>query len=316
MSQATVYAPANTVQVIVPASVPAYPADATVVIQAAMSGLAPGLGGNVFLTHGKYKAGGLTSVIQGLDLSGEGMPGLDAATDTGSTQICVPDGVTGITLGLASTHQTRGYGLRRLHFIGDGPLGNGKGAVILGAENCILQDLSISDFPAGTGLTIDGNPGGNAQYIVANNLRIANCLVGLYLDHAANGLRLTNGYFAGYPPLAVTPSARRGTGLLLNSGDTLMVTDTVFQTWATCINIRNHVGHKIDARFENFGVAVRVAGTCKGAYITGCFNNGSTAVYVEAGARNIKFAPRWLEGDVVTPFFVEQPHPTVQMIYP
>ncbi len=209
-----------------------------------------------------------------------------------------------------------------MHLLADGPLGNGRGVVILNAEGDILEDLSISDFIAGTGLHIDGGAG-NAQYINARNLHVANCLVGLHMLGPVNGLRVSGGYFAGYPPSAISPASRRGTGILLDGGDTLMVTDTHFQTWATCINLRKNLGHKIDARFENFGEAVRIGGgatggipNSRGIHITGSFVNGGTAVYVEAGARNIRFEPRYLSPDVTTPWVVEEPHSSITMVYP
>jgi len=315
MSNVIVYVSGATVQVMTSTAVPAYPADARPVIQAALSSVDVNRGGQVSLSQGRYKAGGLTSTIQGLDFRGDGMPGLDTATCKGSTQIVVPDGMDGLTLGTLATHGARGYGARGIHFIADAAAGNGRGIVILNAENDILDDLSISDFVAGVGLDINGG-GGNAQYITARNLRISNCGTGLRMAGPVNGFRLQGGYFAGYPPSATAPASRRGTGISMEGGDTLMVTDAIFQTWQTCIDIRKNTGHKVDARFENFGTAVRIGGLCKGVFITGCFTNGGTAVYVEAGARNIKFSPRYLSPDVMTPFTVEEPHPSVQMVYP
>ena len=88
-----------------------------------------------------------------------------------------------------------------------------------------------------------------------------------------------------------------------------------FGGWDTAINLRKNSGHQVRGRFENFNVAVRVGGACKGVRITGAFTRGQIGVYVEAGARNVLFDPVFVSSDVQQPFVVEEPHSSVRMVY-
>ena len=288
--------------------VPAYPTDGKPVIQAALNTLDVNRGGDRHLGQGRYALStSLSSVIQGLNFCGEGMPGISDTLSRGSTQLVAAAGITALALGTPGTHQTRGYGVRRVHFIGGG---TGTGIAIFDAEGCILEDLSVSDYGAGVGVLIDGgvytpgaSVGGNAQYITARNLRIARCLVGLKLVGPANGLRLDGGYFEG----SANGATREGTGLLAEGGDTLRSVGSVWQGWETCVNLRKNEGHELVApRFENFNTALRVGGETKGFRLSGgCFNNGHTAVYVEAGAKDVLLDPGYIASDVTNPFVIE-----------
>lgn len=303
------------------ANAPQDPNDSKAVIQAAWNGLNVNRGGDVLIVQGRYRLlSGLASTIQGLNFCGEGMPGIDKQTCLGSTQLHFPDGLVCLKLGNLATHQTRGYGLRKLHVVADGPLGSGVGVQILNAEEDIFEDVSISDFAAGIGLELNGGTyivggpsvGGNAQYIEARNLRIANCQVGMKLVGPAS-IRLDGGYFNGNP-MGLTAGHRRGTGILLEGGavDTY---GTRFQTWETAINLRKNPSHMIRGIFENNTTAVRIGSECRGVTIEGPFAQCNVAVHVEAGARNITFRPSWLNPDVLQPFVVEEPHPSVKMEY-
>lgn len=300
---------------------PAYPADAQPVIQAGLNTADVNRGGDVRLVQGRYRiASGLASQIQGLVFIGEGMPGTDNVTARGSTQIVTADGITGISLGVQGSHQTRGYGLKRLHVFADGPVGNGTGVAIYGAEQSILEDIAISDYKAGIGLLIDGgvylggtqNVGGNAQYIEARNIHLSQCLIGLKIVGPVTGLRIAGGNFGNNNQ---SLNARSGTGLLLEGGDTLDVDGARFGGWDTCINLRKNAGHQVRGRFENFGTAVVVGAECRGVRIGGSFTRGQIGVHVEAGARNVLFEPTFLATDVGQPFVVDEPHPSVRMIY-
>jgi hypothetical protein len=296
-------------------SAPSFPADAKPAIQAGLDMANPDRGGDVILTQGRYRlSSGLLSQRQGLTFRGEGMPGLDSATCRGSTQLVAVDGIQALTLGNPNAHQTRGYWLSGLHVMCDGPLRTGIGVYFQLAENCIIDDLSVSDYKNGTGIAVSGgtSPSGNAQYFTVRNLRVAACLTGLRLiGVAAHGLQLLGGYFSGDP----TSSTRFGTGVLSEGADTLNVDGTRFQGWETCINIRKNPGHMIRARFENFGTAVRIGGEARGVTITGSFTRGDVGVYVEAGARNILFQPAYVAPDVNQPFVVEDSHASVRMEY-
>lgn len=297
------------------ASAPAFPTDAKAAIQAGLDTVNVDRGGDVLLKQGKYRlASGLASQRQGLTFRGEGMPGLDAVTCKGSTQLVAVDGIQALTLGSPTSHGTRGYWVSGLHVYCDGPLRTGIGILFQLAENCIIDDLSVSDYKSGTGIAVSGgtNLSGNAQYFTVRNLRVASCQVGLkLLGVAAHGLHLSGGYFSGDP----TSSARVGTGVLAEGADTLNVDGTRFQGWETCINIRKNPGHMVKARFENFGTAVRIGGEARGVIITGSFTRGNVGVHVEAGARNILFAPAYVAPDVTQPFVVEEPHASVRMEY-
>src|SRR5688572_32939458 len=116
---------------------PSYPTDAKPAIQAVLNSIDVNRGDTVLLPQGRYKAGALTSNIQGLYFTGEAMPGLEDFNNRGSTQIVVPSGLDGLVLGQTGQHKVRGFGLERLHFIGEGT-GTGRGVAIIDAERCIL----------------------------------------------------------------------------------------------------------------------------------------------------------------------------------
>ncbi len=59
---------------------PAYPADAKAIIQAGLNTADANRGGQVILVESRSKIlSGLSSAVQGLDFTGEGMPGIDAS---------------------------------------------------------------------------------------------------------------------------------------------------------------------------------------------------------------------------------------------
>lgn len=287
-------------------NMPVYPADGKAILQAGLDTADVNRGGLVLITESRSKLlTGVASTRQGLVIKGEGMPGVDKVTCLGSTQLAIADGITGITLGTAGTHQTRGYGLERLHIFADGPLGDGTGVKILNAEENILRDLSISDFVAGKGLVIDGT-NGNCQYIIADNLRIARCQIGLH-QLGPTSIHFNAGYFNGYPQ-DLSAATRTGTGYLLDGGSCL-ISNTVFQCWQTAINLRKN-NSRIVARFENNGVGVRIGGLVNGCLIEGQFTSTTTPIYIEAGARNIRIR-RWLVAPDCGPCIIEEPHPSI-----
>lgn len=294
---------------------PSYPTPADDAITAGINAVAPTWGGDAHLGAGRYAlTSGVVSNVQGVNFSGEGQPGICSQLAKGATQLVVSDGVTGLSFGAGQTHQTLGYGLRRLHIYAAGPQGNGVGVKITNAEQNILEDLTVSDFVNGTAVLIDGlGSGGNAQYTDARNLNIGYSLIGLHLTGVANGFRLAGGYFSGYPN---SLTIRMGTGILVEDTDTFDLNGTRLQGWNTAVNIRDSNSHRVYGRFEACNTAIRIGGNAYGVKIGGNFCHCGVGVYVEAGAKHIRFEPDWLAADVEQPFVVEQPDPTIQMIAP
>lgn len=277
---------------------PAYPADAAPAMQAAMDLVDANRGGLVRVKQGRYRlATGLVSSRQGLVLEGEGMPGVSDIYARGSTHLVVADGKVGLTLGSAGSHQTRGYGIRNLHFISE--TGTGGGILLVNTESSILQDAGASNFTAGFGVKIDGGSqaGSNGQYTELRNLRVGRCQVGLHLaGNAPNGTRLLGGYLCGQE--AGTPQA--GTAILVERGDTLRLFGTVIQGWAVGVDLALNGGHELHGpRFEFCTTGLRVGAACRGVALAGgSFVNGgpgSVAVVVEAGARQVYLRPALVE---------------------
>lgn len=290
-------APAGVGLVVSP---PAFPADASPAIQAALDLVDANRGGLVRVRQGRYRlATGLVSTRQGLVVEGEGMPGVSDTYARGSTQFVVAPGQVGITLGQASTHQTRGYGLRRLHFIAED--GTGGGILLLNCESAIVEDAGASNFTAGYGIRVDGGnaAGSNAQYGELRNLRVGRCLVGLHLaGNAPNGTRLMGGYLAGQE----ASSPRAGTAIYVERGDTLRLFGTVIQGWAVGVDLALNGGHELHgARFEFCDLALKVRAGCRGVSVVGgSFVNSGTAIEVEAGAQAVYLRPSLIEAVTAT----------------
>lgn len=281
-------------------SPPAFPADASPAMQAALDLVDANRGGLVRVRQGRYRlATGLVSTRQGLVLEGEGMPGVSDTYARGSTQFVVAPGQVGITLGAAGSHQTRGYGLRRLHFIAED--GTGGGILLLNCESAIVEDAGASNFTAGYGVRVDGGnaAGSNAQYGELRNLRVGRCAVGLHLaGNAPNGTRLFGGYLAGQE----ASSPRAGTAIYVERGDTLRLFGTVIQGWACGVDLALNGGHELHgARFEYCDLALKVRAGCRGVSVVGgTFVNSGTAIEVEAGAQAVYLRPSLIEAVTTT----------------
>lgn len=281
-------------------SPPAFPADASPAMQAALDLVDANRGGLVRVRQGRYRlATGLVSARQGLVLEGEGMPGVSDTYARGSTQFVVGPGQVGITLGTAGTHQTRGYGLRNLHFISED--GSGGGVRLLNCESSIVEDAGASNFTSGFGVQVDGGgqAGSNGQYTELRNLRVGRCAVGLHLaGNAPNGTRLLGGYLCGQE----ASSPRAGTAVFVERGDTLRLFGTVIQGWAVGVDLALNGGHELHGpRFEFCDTALKVRAGCRGvSLVGGSFVNSGTAVEVEAGAQAVYLRPSLIEAVTTT----------------
>lgn len=284
-------------------SPPVFPADASPAVQAAIDAVDANRGGLVRVRQGRYRlATGLVSARQGLVLEGEGMPGVSDTYARGSTQFVVAPGQVGLTLGTAGTHQTRGYGVRNLHFISED--GSGGGIHLVNCESSIVEDAGASNFTAGFGVKVDGGgqAGANAQYSELRNLRVGRCLVGLHLaGNAPNGARLLGGYLCGQE----ASSPRAGTAILVERGDTLRLFGTVIQGWAVGVDLALNGGHELHGpRFEFCDLGLRVGAACRGVSLFGgSFVNGgpgSTGIVVEAGAEKVYLRPSLIEATGTT----------------
>jgi hypothetical protein len=284
--------------------------DDSTAIQNAINAINSNRGGRVLFPQGIYRiATGLTCAVQGLELIGEGLPGVSAAQANGSTRILSDDTITALTLnnGGAPSHQVLGYKIRNLHFRAAAASTTGSGIVIQNCENFILEDVTCSDYIGGTGLLIDGKSG-NAQYGNLHNYSAGDCLTGLKLQGTApNGLRMFGGFFMGQG----TQPRASSIGISVTSGDTLRLYGTVIQGYETgaYMNSAGKGSEMHGPRFEYCNTNLRIGANSGnfsllgGSFVNTALTGGGTnvGIQVDAGATDTILRPNLLAGHT-TPF--------------
>ncbi len=206
-------------------------------IQDALDAVNANQGGDVFFPIGRYLlSSGISTVIQGTRLIGQGHPGTGLGQAKGSTQIIVANGITGITFnpGATPTHQTRGYSMENLHVIAASGATTGNGVLVQDCERFIARDVTVSDFVGGYGLRLDGMvSGGSAQYAELLNFSAGDCLTGLHTQNAGpNGLTMFGGYFAGQG----TDPRNGSRAIHLQKGDTCRMFGVKVQGYETALD--------------------------------------------------------------------------------
>lgn len=282
--------------------------DDSTAIQAAIDACDVNRGGEVHFRAEKYAIRtGLTVTKQGTVLVGCGMPG--AAGANGSSRIIVASGITGITFGAAG-HGTLGYGLRCLHVIAAPGATTGNGVVVQNAENFICEDVNVSGFVGGAGLTIDGKAG-NAQYAMLVNFCAGDNLRSLHLKGLApNGARMFGGYLAAGTPSGGFVTPRVGSvGVHVETGDSFRMFGTVIQGYETGLYIQTQAkGHELHGpRFEFCNINLRVGGSARNVSLFGgtmtnslLRNNGAgnIGIQIDAGAADVFLSPTAVDGCV------------------
>jgi hypothetical protein len=281
--------------------------DDSAAIQAAINSLDSNRGGTVFFPQGRYRiATGLTVTVQGTELVGEGQPGVSRSQGSGSSRIISDDGITAITA-YTGGHGTVGFVFRQLHIVAASGSTTGSGIVIKNAENCVIQDVTCSDYIGGTGLLIDGLSG-NAQYATLVNFSAGDCLTGLKTQGTGpNGLRMFGGYFAG---AGTTPRAS-SIAISLTTGDTSRLFGVVVQGYETGVYISSTAkGHELHGpRFEYCNICLRIGGSASyftlfgGSFTNSLLNNtgaGNIGIQVNSGATNVVLEPTVITGTSTT----------------
>ena len=256
--------------------------DDSAAIQAALNAMDPNRGGTVYFPQGRYRIGtGLTVPYPGTLMLGEGVQGVSNSQANGSSRIISDNGITAITA-YKGSHSTLGYAFARLQV--KGAVGNtsGNGIVVKDTESCIYEDVTVSDYYGGIGLTIDGLSG-NAQYHEMWNFAAGDCLTGIQTQGLSPSFQSFGGYFAG---LGTTPRPGSVAVKITTGGQNRMFGATI-QGWEkgyyhTSTNGKDELH---GCRFEFCNFFVHIGTNCVGFKMVG--GGGANSLLVNTGAGNI-----------------------------
>jgi hypothetical protein len=212
---------------------------------------------------GSYKiTTGLTCSTANLELVGTGGPAQDGVVGNGATIILVGTGIVGFTFNpAASSTIFRGPTLRNLMFK-DNAAGAATGGVLINrSNNWLLQNVVAAGFTGASSYGIKSDGTGNvSQYGTLLNSGANTCKVGLDLV-LTNGLRVIGGMFDGNSNAGTVATGT--TGIRHQSGDSLKITNTVIQFYATGVDMQGTGttnASLIGNRFEGMTTHVSVAG--------------------------------------------------------
>lgn len=286
--------------------------DDSAAIQSALDAVDANRGGVVYFplsVLGYRLATGLVCSIQGTILLGEGMPGTSSTEANGSTQIRTDAGITAIRFDTGS-HGTLGMGMKNIHVRPMPSVSTGNGIVVDDIERMLFEDVTISDYASGTGLSFTAGVGGNCQYAILRNLSVGGCLVGVHFGAvSANGALIEGGYFSN----ALTPPAN-SIGIWIEYGDTQKLYGTVIQGYQTGVLIESAAGGQElhGARFEFCNTGIRIESPAYNVGIFGgSFDNtllgGSRSpnigIQIDSGVSNtlVDVAPWTPSNSIATP---------------
>jgi hypothetical protein len=247
--------------------------DDTTALQAAIAAL-PANGGTLYFPQGTYLISGTLDFGSrlGVKVVGEGKPGQSATVATGATTIKYTGTGWAIKWAVgAASALFNGITIENLHVQGNS---NSAGGIWLGnASNCLLRDVTVSDFKnattTGTGVKIGDTTTTGAQYNTLENVSPGACDIGLDIFQA-NGTRVIGGHFED-----VTPTPRTGTyGIRVRTdSDTTALIGIIIQGWDTLLDLAATGASALGVRCEAFKtVAYNISGQ-KCSVLGGSINN-------------------------------------------
>lgn len=219
--------------------------DDTAAIQAAinaanLAGPNPGVGAEVFVPSGFYKITSTLDLgIRAITLVGAG-PGTARGLGHGASVLEVTGAITGLQWGISNAQGAfTGPTIRDLMIRGDAG-GNGvRGIHLLAPATFFIENVAVSNFPAGTGIYIDssGQAADLTTYGSIIEARILFCLVGIDAVHA-NGVRVISGWISPEGNSTTATPQASSVGVRVQSGDGWQINGTRVQYADRCIDLQ------------------------------------------------------------------------------